>query len=330
MSESLRILFMGSPEVAVPYLEFLHQSSHNIVGVVTRPDRPAGRGLKVHPCAVAGRARELGLNLYQPESMVDPPFVKTIEELQVDLGIVVAYGKILKEEILLAPRYRCWNVHFSLLPKYRGAAPYQWALINGETKTGVTLIRLVKKMDAGPILGQVECTIDPEDNAETLGDKLARLGVPLLAKSLEALQSDVLIETPQDDEQASFAPLLKKEDGLINWDESTSSLCNHIRGLNPWPAAYSHLPCESHQKTPPGETTRVDKVMLKIYSAEAFECERGANPGTVIKADAKLGLVVACGNGALLIKELQLAGKKRMKATDFLRGHSIPEGIKLL
>jgi methionyl-tRNA formyltransferase len=185
------------------------------------------------------------------------------------------------------------------------------------------MIRLIKKMDAGPILDQVEVAIDPEDNAASLENRLAIIGAELLEKSLEALQAGTLTETPQDDDEASFAPLLKKEDGLINWEHSALSISNRIRGLNPWPIAYTYLPLDM-------EGGAVDKVMLRIYSADALDCEKMAAPGTTLSADAKAGLLIACGHGALKIKELQIAGKRRMPATEFLRGHPVHERIRLL
>lgn len=325
----LRIVFMGSPAVALPSLDFLQQSSHEIVGVITRPDRPAGRGRKVQPCAVAARARELGLSLFQPESLINPPFIETLRQLKPDLAIIVAYGKILKPDIIEAPRYRCWNVHFSLLPKYRGAAPCQWTLINGETRTGVTIIRLVEKMDAGPILGQVEMDIDPEDNTASLEQRLAVAGVELLERTLNALAAGTLSETPQDDSHATLAPLLKKEDGLIHWQDTADSISNRIRGLDPWPGAYTYLATEPGKGASAQKEASVDKVMLKIYSSRALAEETSAAPGTILKADTKAGFIVACGRGALQLQELQLQGKKRMTATDFLRGHRISEGTQL-
>ncbi len=333
MTSPLRILFMGSPAAAVPCLDYLHESEHELVAVVTQPDRPVGRGRHLTPCAVAARARELDLPLYQPDKLTQPPFSDTLKPLAIDLAIVVAYGKLLRPDILQAPRYGCWNVHFSLLPKYRGAAPCQWALINGEAETGISIIRLVEALDAGPILNQARTPIDANETAGELLTRLAAQSPALLAKTLKELQMDRLNETVQDDAAASLAPILKKEDGHLDWTQNALQLKNRIRGLNPWPGAYSYLPHEIGS-APSHRGPSVDKIRLKIYSAQTVTSPgpeaNKASPGTILQADIKAGLWVACGDGALQIDELQSPGKKRMRAADFLRGHPLNEESQLL
>ncbi len=307
----MNIVFMGSPELALPCLEVLYRSEHKIVGVVTQPDRPAGRGRKLTPCAVAAQAREWDLPLYQPLSLKDPPFAATLQALEVDLAVIVAYGRILSREVLETPRHGCWNLHFSKLPQYRGAAPMQWALINGETETGVSIIRLVKELDAGPILKQQAVAIEADDTVASLGPRLAQLGPELLLQCLTDLDKGTLTETVQDEAQASLAPSLKKEEAELDWTQSGTQLVNRIRGLNPWPVAFSYI----------------DKHRLKIYSARAVAGDTTAQPGTVLQANDADGLVIACGDGALAIDEMQLEGKKRMSSQDFLHGTQISIGM---
>lgn len=323
----LRILFMGSPEAALPCLNLLAESPHDIVGVLTRPDRPVGRGRHIQPCAVAARARELELPLFQPKSLIKPPFIETLEELRADLAIVVAYGKILKSDVLNAPAHGCWNVHFSLLPQYRGAAPTQWALINGETETGISIIRLVEALDAGPILAQQKVSIDPSDTTASLLPRLSVAGAELLGKTLQALESGHVSETAQDEAAASFAPQLKKEDGHIDWTDPALMIQNRIRGLNPWPGAYAYLPATAISKTT--SSASVDRIRLKLYSAAVLPTTAELEPGTVVTANREQGLCVACREGSLQIRELQLEGKKRMTAREFLQGHPLKEGIRL-
>lgn len=322
----MKIVFLGSPEAALPTVEALAASSHQIVAVISQPDRPAGRGRHLHPCSVAAFARKHKLSLYQPVRAKDAAFVKTFEGWQADLAIVVAYGQILPRAIVAAPRFGCWNIHFSLLPRYRGAAPVAWALINGETQTGVTLMRLVEKLDAGPILKQVAEPIRPDDTTASLEARLARRGAELCLAGLRDLAAlrpgtgGPLSETPQSEALASYAPMLKKEDGKIDWSETAATIARLVRGLNPWPGAYSYLPASGGC---------VDKTLLKIYSAEAGGMDTPVPAGTIVTADPASGWVIACGQGTLVVHEVQVAGKKRMTAAEFLRGHPIPSGAKL-
>lgn len=333
MSKALRILFMGSPEAALPSLNALVQSEHELIGVVARPDRPAGRGQNLQACAVAARARELELPLFQPDSLITPPFIETMHTLAPDLAIVVAYGKILAKDILKSPRHGCWNVHFSLLPKYRGAAPVQWALINGEDTSGVSIIQLVEELDAGPVLKQAEQKIRSEDTTDSLQASLAIRGSDLLLSTLRDLLAKQLQAVPQNETQVSLAPSLKKSDGHIDWTLSAQEICNRIRGLNPWPGAFTYLPRQVEaaptSRGKPSQGPSVDKVSLKIYSAQAFEGTVSEDSGTIEQADPREGFVVACGSGRLRIEEVQFPGKKRMTAADFLRGHPLQTELRL-
>jgi len=310
----MRFIFMGSPDAAVPSLDALCASQHQLVGVVTRPDRPAGRGQRMTPCAVAARARALNLPLFQPESLKQPPLAETIKELDVDLAIVVAYGKILPPPVLDAPVQRCWNVHFSLLPQYRGASPVQAALIAGETVTGVSIIELIDKLDAGPILNQAEYPIRPEQSAAHLQEELARLGADLLLETLGQLEAGRLKRRLQDNAQASLAPLLTKEDGHLDWTRPATALGNQIRGMNPWPGAF----------------TFIDRVRLKIYSAEALNAATPGTPGSIDAQALPEQLIVRCGQGCLRLDEIQLEGKKRMSARELLRGHRLPATTRFI
>jgi methionyl-tRNA formyltransferase len=309
----MKILFMGSPGMAVPPLKALLESEDRLIGVVTQPDRPAGRGMTLTPPPVAVLAKEKGLPLFQPQTIKNnPDFFKTLKEMAPDLIVIVAYGKILPKEILDLPPKKCLNVHFSLLPKYRGAAPVQWALINDESETGVTTFYLVEKVDAGPILLQKKVLIEPEDNAEILGHRLAVAGAQLLKETIERLKANELDPVPQNERSATYAPPLKKEDGRIDWKRKAKAIGCQIRGMTPWPGAY----------------TQLNGKMFKIHSAELISGKKSGTPGEVIQA-GPLGMEVACGQGAILLKEIQLEGKRKMEVSEFLRGHPIEVGQKL-
>ena len=308
---SLKIVFMGTPETALPSLRALLESDHRVVGVVSQPDRPAGRGRQLTPPPVAALGREKKIPLFQPESIKNnPDFLKTLKELSPDLIVIVAYGRILPKEILDLPRQKCINVHFSLLPKYRGAAPIQWALMNGESETGVTTFYLAEKLDAGPVLMKKKTIIEPEDNTEILGNRLAVIGAQLLIETIEAIKGGSIDPIVQNEREVTLAPPLKKEDGIIDWGRKAKSLANQIRGVTPWPGATTHLKGK----------------IFKIYSAEPLS-KKGV-PGEVVQTGPE-GFEVACGQGSLLLKEVQLEGGKRMGAADFLKGHPIEIGEKL-
>lgn len=306
----LKILFMGSPETAIPSLKALVRSGHTIVGVVSQPARPAGRGQGLTQPAVAKIALENRLPLLQPERVQrNPELLDAIRRVEPDLIVVVAYGKILPREILEVPPKKCLNVHFSLLPKYRGAAPVQWALINEEEETGVTTFYLTERLDAGPILLQKKVPIEPEDNAGLLGHRLAVAGAALLLATLEGIEAGTVDPIPQNDRLATQAPPLKKEDGTIDWERKASVIWGQVRGMNPWPGATTHL----------------DKKVLKIYSASPQSRKKPGSPGEIVGLSPE-AIEVACGQGTLLVRELQLEGRRRMAASEFLKGCPLEAG----
>jgi methionyl-tRNA formyltransferase len=304
-----RILFMGTPEFAVQALTGLVKHGYPVIGVVTQPDRPKGRGQATTPSPVKILADDLGLTLFQPDKVRHPFFLETFRDLAPDLVIVAAFGQILPKEILLGPKLGCINIHPSLLPKYRGAAPINWALILGEEKTGVTIMRMDEGVDSGAILLQEETPIDPSENYGMLHDRLAKMGAELLLIALAMLQAGTLQPQPQDDLLATTAPRLSREDGLIHWDNDHRSIVSLIRGLSPHPCAY----------------TVIDGKQLKIFIASAETGTVTEAPGTVGSETAS-GLRVAAGNGFVLLQELQLEGKKRLAVHDFLRGVRIAPG----
>lgn len=300
------IIFFGTPEFAVPTLKALISKGEKILLVVTQPDKPKGRGRVVQPSEVKKVALEHGLPISQPDRIKDENFIKRLKELNPEFGIVVAYGKILPKEILNTPKYGCINLHASLLPKYRGAAPIQWALIKGEKTTGVTTMLIDEGLDTGPIFLQREVVIDDEDNAETLSQKLSKIGAELMIETIEKIRKGEIKPEPQKG-LASYAPLLKKEDGKINWNASAREIFNLIRGTYPWPCAYSFLKNER----------------VKIIKAEVLE---GSAPaGLIVKA--KNELIVGTGKGLLKILLIQPEGKKIMTAKEFLIGRKINEGV---
>ena len=304
-----RILFMGTPAFAVPALTGLVKHGYPVIGVVTQPDRPRGRGRATAPSPVKVLADDLGLTVFQPEKVRHPSFLATFRDLAPDLVIVAAFGQILPKEIILGPGLGCINIHPSLLPKYRGAAPINWALIRGEEKTGVTIMRMDEGVDSGAILLQEETPIGPAETYGLLHDRLARMGAELLLITLAMLQSDTLQPKPQDDLLATMAPRLSREDGLIHWENNYRNIVSLVRGLSPTPAAYTHLAGKQ----------------LKVFMAGAEAGAVTEAPGTVV-GETAAGLRVAAGNGYVLLQELQLEGKKRMDVRDFLRGVPVAPG----
>lgn len=307
----MKILFFGSDAFAIPTLAALADSRHELLGVVTQPDKPSGRGQKMTACPVAEAALELKMKLFQPEKIGDPKTIEGLLALKPDALVVVAYGKFLPKTLVGAPRYKAVNVHPSLLPKYRGAAPIQWALLNGDTVTGVSTMTVAEAMDAGDIYLQAETLIDEVENAEQLSNRLSHVGADLLLKTLDGLEKANLKPTPQDKSKVVMAPKLEKETGRLDWSASAETLCNKIRGLMPWPGTFCFI----------GEK------MLKIWGAAVLPGRQKEKPGTVVDNDR--GITVACGQGALCLLEVQLEGKKRMSAGDFLKGHPIAVGTRL-
>ena len=299
---------MGTPAFAVPSLEALIAAGHQVLGVFTQPDKPKNRGMKLQPPPVKVCALVHRLPVWQPEKMKDGAVLNVIRELAPDLIVVAAYGRILPQEILDVPRYGCVNVHSSLLPKYRGAAPIHWSILNGERETGVTIMKMVLALDAGDILAQAKTPIDPDETVEVLHDRLARLGAELLAETIPAIEAGTVTPIPQDEALVTYAPMLSRALSPMDFTRPARALHDQVRGLIPWPAA----------------VTELGGVRCKIFSTAVAGETTGKTPGAVIAADKK-GLKVACGGGTVLeIKELQADGGKRMKAADYLRGHPVP------
>ena len=302
---------MGTPDFAVPSLVSVAQSGHDLVGVVTRPDRPRGRGQQMQPTDVKAAVASLGLDVpvLQPEALRDERFHAQLQALEPDLLAVVAF-LILPRSVLAIPKLGSVNVHPSLLPKYRGAAPIQWAIINGETETGVTIFQLSPRVDAGDILIQQKVAIGDDETVGELYERLKVKGAELLIRAIDGMADGSVIPVPQTDEGVSRAPKLEKEDGEIDWSKGAGDIRNLIRGTNPFPGAF----------------TLWRNKLLKIHRA-TVDTGMG-EAGTVIGADGKRGLIVGTGEGALVLDEVQPAGKKRMSGADFVRGYRIEVGEK--
>ena len=306
------LIFLGTPEFALPSLKALLSAGARVLLVVTQPDRPRGRGRKVVAPPVKLLAQAEGLPVYQPEKLKSPEAIERIAKLAPACIIVVAYGQLLSAEILGIPSLGTINVHASLLPRYRGPAPIQWALIRGEAETGVTTMLLDTGMDTGDVLLQRKMVIQPEDTAGSLHDKLSEEGAKLLVETLVLLEKGTLKPQAQDDSQATYAPMLAKEDGSLDWQENAKQICNRIRGLDPWPGGF----------------TQWQGKRLKVFGCQAITTPTQAAPGTVIAA-AEDGVQVATGKGSVLIRTLQLEGRRPLSAADFLRGHSLQVKDKL-
>ena len=307
----MKILFMGTPEFAQKSLEALIENNYNIVGVFTQPDKPKGRGMKLAPPPVKEIALKHNIPVFQPKSLKDQETFEIIKNLDPDVIAVAAYGKILPKNILDYPKYGCINVHASLLPKYRGASPIRWCIIRGEEKSGVTIMYMNEGLDTGDMILKEEVPIPEDMTAGELHDILAELGAKLLVKTLKDIKGGKITRTPQDDSKASYAPMLTKETGEINWQKSAREIKNLVRGLCPWPVAY----------------TKHEGRVIKVYSVKIVDMK--GKPGEVLVSNDRDGLIVACSDGALLLDEIQIEGKRRMKSTEFLRGHRIDEGITL-
>lgn len=302
------ILFMGTPEFAVPSLEILVASGYPVIGVVTQPDRPKGRGMRLAPPPVKVFAETQRLAVFQPERLRTPEFLQIIHELAPDLIAVSAFGQILPVEMIERPRFGCINVHPSLLPKYRGAAPLNWAIIQGETVTGITIMQMDAGMDSGDILLQEETAIGPNENVGELHDRLARRGAQLLAEAIERMLTGAITRTPQDPASATFAPRLKKHDGLIRWEADAEAVVRLVRGLSPSPGAYTFF----------------GGKVLRVYSAAVRDALSGLLPGAVWVSENELR--VNTGTGSVSLLDLQLEGRKRMPAREFLRGCRLQPG----
>jgi len=310
---ALQIIFMGTPELAVASLEtLLRAPALKVVGVVTQPDRPKGRELKLQPSPVKEIAARAGLPVLQPEKARDENFIAELRRLQPDLIAVAAFGQILPKSILELPRFGCVNVHTSLLPKYRGAAPIQWAILNDEPETGVTIMKMNAGLDTGDILTQRATPIRSDDNAETLHDRLAQIGAELLVQTIPDYVAGKITPRPQPSELATHAPKIRKQDGRIDWRLPARAVWNRVRAFTPWPRAFTCLPAEPQ--------------LLKIWQAEVVL--RSGPSGEILSAD-KAGIVIACGQGALRVFTLQREGGRRMSAQEFLAGHALKPGQRV-
>ena len=306
----MRIIFMGTPNFAVPSLEALLRSEHEVVGIVTQPDRPKGRGQKLAFSPVKQLAQDHRLPLLQPEKMKSPELLKALANWRPDVIAVTAFGRILPKSILGLPLKGCVNVHGSLLPQYRGAAPIQWSLINGGTETGITTILMDEGMDTGPMLLQKTVAIEPDDTSAELGNRLAKVGGDLLVETLKRLENKTMVPREQEHDKATYAPILTKEAGLIDWTQSAEHIANRIRGLSPWPGCYTFLQ---------DQRLTIWKAMVETQTQRELLPAHG--PGVIISIDEK-SFEVLTGNGILRVTEVQLVNKKRMTVKQFLQGRN--------
>lgn len=312
MTGSARIVFMGTPAFAVPSLDALISAGHNVAAAVTQPDKPRGRGLSSQPCPVKELAMARGIPVLQPAKIRQEDFIEALKALRPDFMAVVAYGKILPPAILNIPPKGCINLHASILPKYRGAAPINWAIINGEKETGACTMLMDEGMDTGPVYLCERTPIAPDETAEDLSKRLSVLGAGLLARTIGMLLEKDFAPTPQENDKATSAPILKKEDGRIDWSKDALRIADHVRGFYPWPGAHTTW-----------------KGLLKIHRGRALGTDgEGAEPGTII--EAKDTIKVACGKGLFEITELQPENKKRMAAADFVKGYRIQKGERFV
>ena len=307
----MKILFFGTPDFAAEILNTLALNGHNIIGAVSQPDKPKGRGHKLLPTDVKLKAQELGICVYQPETLKDEAFLPVLKELNPEVIVVAAYGKILPEYIIDYAQYGCINVHASILHKYRGAAPIQWSVINGDKTTGVSIMRMDYGLDTGDVIDTAQTPIGEYETAGELFDRLSKLGAELLLTTLSKLESNTAVFTPQNDKESTYAPKITKENSRIDWNKPADVISKLICGMSPFPTAI----------------TTYNKEPLKIFEAEKAS-EAGA-PGEILKIAKGKGMLVACGSGALYVKTVQFAGGKKMNIEDYARGHEIVLGTIL-
>ncbi|MFN4196675.1 MAG: methionyl-tRNA formyltransferase [Caldimicrobium sp.] len=306
--KKFKTLFFGTPEFVLPVLKFLWEKE-DLLGVVTQPDKPKGRGLVPTPTPVKIWAKKQGLKVLEPLKLKDPSFLKILKDLSPELIIVFAYGKILPKEVLEIPKEGCWNIHLSLLPKFRGASPVQWAILTGEKITGVSIMLMDEGMDTGPIFLQKSIPIEEDDTTPTLLEKLSHLAVKSLEEALNLYKEGKLTPVPQPNNDVSYAPLIKKDDGLISFKESAETILRKLRAFTPWPGIYTYFKGK----------------ILKIHSASIVELDKPYSPGEIIKIE-KSGLYVATSNKGLILHEVQLEGKKQISAYDFAQGFHLKKG----
>ena len=303
----MRIVFMGTPDFAAASLKKLIDERFDVIGVFTQPDKARGRGMSVTFSPVKALALEAGLPVFQPETLRDGSALRILQELKPDILVVVAYGRILPDEILELPKYGAINVHASLLPKYRGAAPIQWAVLNGDHITGVSIMYLAHDMDSGDIINTRETTIGEKETSGQLFDRLMIMGADLLAETLPEIEAGTAARNPQDHSKASYVSMLDKSMSPIDWSRPARSIMKQIFGLQPWPVA----------------TMELNGTTIRVFDADYTGRRTNASPGTILNADQN-GIEIACGEGeTLLLTELQAPGKKRMAAADYLRGHPV-------
>ncbi len=307
----MKIVFMGTPEFAVPTLEALIEK-HDVAAVVTQPDKPKGRGKKMIFSAVKEKAVENNIKVYQPTKVRDGEFVEILKEYEPDVIVVVAFGQILSEDILNIPKYGCINVHGSILPKYRGAAPIQWSIINGEEFGGVTTMYMAKGLDSGDMILKAEEKIKDDDTYGTLYDRLSYIGADLLIKTLDLIERGEIVRVPQNDDDATLAPMITRDMEHIDWDNTSENVVNLIKGLNPQPVSY----------------TMYNDEKLKIWFAEVEKTEYSGEIGEIVDVRKK-DFVVKTKKGAVAVKEVQAQGGKKMTADAYMRGHTIEKGIIL-
>lgn len=319
----MRIVFMGTPDFSVPALKALVEAGHQVIAVVTQPDKPRGRGKEVQMTPVKIQAMEYGIPVYQPAKVREASFVEVLQGLEADVYVVIAFGQLLPKAVLELPKYGCINIHASLLPKYRGAAPIQWCVIDGERETGITTMMMDVGLDTGDMLEKAVIPIEEKETGGSLHDKLSLAGGDLILSTLKKLEEGTLVRTPQTDEGTCYARMLTKSLGDIDWNQSAVSIERLIRGLNPWPSAYTLWNGKTIKIWSADVITGRETAVL--LSESGVPSETGITPGTVLCSD-KHGLVVCTGDGLLSIRELQMEGKKRMDTPAFLRGYPIPEG----
>ena len=307
----MRIVFMGTPDFAVPSLQGLLDKGYQIVGVVTQPDRPKGRKQELTPSPIKVLAEQNGLEVYQPNKIRAEEAIEKVISWNPDLIVTAAYGQIIPDAILKAPKYKAINVHASLLPKFRGAAPIHQSIIQGEKETGVTIMYMVKELDAGDMLSSVKIPIEIDDNVGSLHDKLSIAGAKLLLDTITEIEEGTIKPITQNHEEATFAPTLKRNDELIEWNKTNIEVYNKIRGLNPWPVAYTHFRDE----------------VFKIWWAEPVKYQHQEAPGTILKT-SKDQCIVATKDGGINLKEVQPAGKKKLDIQSFLQGANVKIGEK--
>lgn len=306
----MKVVYMGTPDFAVYALESILKAGHDVQAVITQPDKAKGRSKALIPTPVKAKAMEYSIPVYQPEKLREEANVALLTDINPDIIVVAAYGQILPESILNIPKYGCINIHASLLPKYRGAAPIEWSIIDGEQVTGVTTMYMEKGLDTGDMIEKVEVAIESDDTGETLHDKLAEAGAKLILTTLEKLEAGTAVRTKQNNEESCYASMLSKDMGNIDFTKSATEIERLIRGLNPWPCAY----------------TKIAGKGVKLFKATVCSVDQGAKPGEIVEVTKKT-FTIACGKDGLVIKNLQPEGKKAMDTVSYLNGNKITVGM---